>query len=454
MRLIIVIILFQFSSISAQEIQKNIFGFATSNTFTYCSVNDTSFLSKVIDLTPQLLRFPGGAVGNFYHFGKNGYGFDFSEIDQYHDGRFPRRSRGLERSRSKKDQDHDYIDDFIVLAKQTNAKAILVANLFANDDDILLMIEKLRFNGIDIVGVELGSELSNRSYFKKGYTIEDYILSARSCSDKIKEKYPDIKTAVVVAPLGKRIGHRHNRWNNRLAELDFYDAIIIHSYAKIIKGKDEYGQMISEIVESKDKTEAFEIYKNRAIDYLVNQYPDEVKAYNSIFNKSIWVTEWNLQISKTTGNTLLQSLFVANYLLELMSNPDLSAIGLTTYHNLGGRDLSGSIFRNNKDEIEIQSTYYPMMMIGKIFQYDIVRIQQEKKDKVFSYKCYDKNGFELLEYQIDWEKNQIALFDKDVEIENGLVSKVYFLSDNLFDTARTDGNLSLDTIIENKYKVD
>ena len=87
MRLIIVIILFQFSSISAQEIQKNIFGFATSNTVTYCSVNDTSFLSKVIDLTPQLLRFPGGAVGNFYHFGKSGYGFDFSEIDQYHDGK-------------------------------------------------------------------------------------------------------------------------------------------------------------------------------------------------------------------------------------------------------------------------------------------------------------------------------------------------------------------------------
>ena len=48
-----------------------------------------------------------------------------------------------------------------------------------------------------------------------------------------------------------------------------------------------------------------------------------------------------LQMSKTTGNTLLQSLFVAQYILELLSNPDLSSIELTTYHNLGGRDLSG-----------------------------------------------------------------------------------------------------------------
>ena len=191
----------------------------------------------------------------------------------------------------------------------------------------------------------------------------------------LKERYPDIKTAAVAAPLGKRMGHRHNIWNNRLKEHDFYDAIIIHSYAKVIKGKDEYGQMISEIVESKDKEEAFEIYKNRAIKYLVNQYPNEIKEYNSIFNKSIWVTEWNLQMSKTTGNTLLQSLFVANYLLDLMSNPDLSAIELTTYHNLGGRDLAGSIFRNNKEEIEVHSTYYPMMMIGKVFQYEVISIQ-------------------------------------------------------------------------------
>ena len=155
MRLILAIMVFQFSMISAQEIQKNIFGFATSNTFTYCDVNDTSFTNKVIAINPQILRFPGGAVGNFYHFGKSGYGFDFDEIDKYHDGKFPKRSRGLENSRRKNKHQHDYIDDFIALAKKTKAKAVLVANPFVKEDeDIILMIQKLQKNNIEVVGVE------------------------------------------------------------------------------------------------------------------------------------------------------------------------------------------------------------------------------------------------------------------------------------------------------------
>ena len=441
MRKSIIIFLFCFEGLMAQSIHENIFGFATSNTFTYCDITDSSFLNKVIALQPKLLRFPGGAVGNFYHYGKSGYGFDFSEIDQYHNGKFPKRARGLENSRNKKNQEYDYIEDFIELVNQTNAKAVLVANLFANNNEILLMIEKLIANNIEVVGVELGSELSNRSYFTKGYTIDDYILSAKSCSDKIKEKYPQIKTGIVAAPLGKREGHRHNVWNNRVAELDFYDAIIIHSYAKVTKGKDEYGQMISEIVEGKNKTEAFEIYKNRAIDYLVNQYPKEVQTYKGIFNKPIWVTEWNLQMSKTTGNTLLQSLFVAHYLLELMSNPDLSSIELTTYHNLGGRDFSGSIFRNNKEEMEIHSTYHPMVMIGKIVQLDNFRIEIELiKDLIFKYKIYSG---EWMRYQIviNWSDK---IYQNRNKPSKPVTIKTNY-SDNLFDRADTKGDLKVNS---------
>ena len=442
MRLIIVVILFQFSTISAQEIQKNIFGFATSNTFTYCNVADTSFTSKVRAINPQILRFPGGAVGNFYHFGKSGYGFDFNEIDKYHDGKFPKRSRGLENSRRKNKHQHDYIDDFIVLVKKTKARAVLVANPFIEeDDDIILMIQKLYENNIEVIGVELGSELSNRSYFLKGYTIDDYILFAQRCSEHIKKKFPEIKTAVVAAPLGKRKGHRHNIWNSKLAVMNFYDAIIIHSYAKVIKGKAIDGQMVSEEVEGKNKTEQFEIYKNRALDYLKSGYASEVQEYVSIYNKPIWVTEWNMQISKTTGNTLLQSLFVAQYLLEVFSDPNLSYIELTTYHNLGGRDLSGSIFRNNEDKIEIHSTYYPIMMVGKIFENEVVRIEQERSKELFTYKCYDKYNKEVLSYRLDWEFHQ---FSCTYNIVKSSETSMVYKSSNLFDNANDLGVLDLE----------
>ena len=68
--LLIFILFFPAYLLSAQQINPDLYGFATSNTFTYCDVSDTSFISKVIAINPQVLRFPGGAVGNFYHFRK------------------------------------------------------------------------------------------------------------------------------------------------------------------------------------------------------------------------------------------------------------------------------------------------------------------------------------------------------------------------------------------------
>ena len=122
MRNLIIIFLLCIESVLAQNVKENIFGFATSNTFTYCDVTDTSFLNKAIAIKPKLLRFPGGAVGNFYHYGEKGYGFDFSEIDQYHDGKMPKRARGLDNSRIKKNQQQDYIEDFIILAKKNKCQ--------------------------------------------------------------------------------------------------------------------------------------------------------------------------------------------------------------------------------------------------------------------------------------------------------------------------------------------
>ena len=67
----ILFIVLTFISCSAQEeitIRKDIFGFATSNSFTYCDFSDSVLSNKIVQLSPRLLRFPGGAVGNFYHF--------------------------------------------------------------------------------------------------------------------------------------------------------------------------------------------------------------------------------------------------------------------------------------------------------------------------------------------------------------------------------------------------
>ena len=46
---------------------------------------------------------------------------------------------------------------------------------------------------------------------------------------------------------------------------NFYDGIIVHSYAKVTKGKDRFGQMISEVAEGTNKKDAFNIYKKELL---------------------------------------------------------------------------------------------------------------------------------------------------------------------------------------------
>ena len=377
-----------------QTINQNIFGFATSNTFSYFNVEDTLFQKNVRDISPKVLRFPGGAVGNFYHFNQPAYGLDINEIDSLISGKFPKRARGLISYSRKKGHKNNYIDDFIKLAKLTNSSAVLVANVLTSDrEDIIRMIKRIEENGIHIIGVELGSELSNKSYFDNGYTIDKYIHSAQDLSNYIKRMFPELKTAVVAAPIIKNKKHRHYIWNSKLSKLNFYDAIIVHSYAKVVKGKDRYGQMIDEESEG-DLSVSFIKYKDRIHYYFKHGYPQEISEYNLIFDNSpIWITEWNLQYSKKTGNTHLQGLFVANYFLELLSNPDLQNIDLTTFHNLAGRDFGGSVFQMKNNTTLIQSTFYPLQIVSNVFSNKEINVLKEQvDDDIYQYIFSDNEG--------------------------------------------------------------
>ena len=67
-RLTIISLFFIFCNIvTSAQINPNLFGFCTSNSFTYVNTYETSFLSKVESISPKVLRFPGGTIGNFYH---------------------------------------------------------------------------------------------------------------------------------------------------------------------------------------------------------------------------------------------------------------------------------------------------------------------------------------------------------------------------------------------------
>ena len=311
---------------------------------------------------------------------------------------------------------------------------------------ILIDIQGCQSDGSRFRGIGRYSRCLVKSLITN-YPQHEYILFANKCSKMIKTRFPSIMTAVVAAPLGKKKGHRHNLWNKELSKYNFYDAVIIHSYAKVVKGQDQYGQMISELNEKENKEDQFNLYKERALQYLTVDYPKEVKEYSNLFKKPIWVTEWNLQMSKTTGNTFFQSLFVANFLLEVVSNYDLSNISLTTYHNLGGRDLSGSIFMNQDSDLEIHSTYYPMIMIEEVFGDGFLIIEKQIIDQVFIYKFINRKNNDVIIYTLDWSEKTIKRTYSKGEKDN-ISNEIIFYSSNLYDIANKEGMFQLDTITQ------
>ena len=218
--------------------------------------------------------------------------------------------------------------------------------------------------------------------------------------------FPELKTAVVAAPIIKNKKHRHYIWNSKLSKLNFYDAIIVHSYAKVVKGKDQYGQMIDEESEG-DLSVSFIKYKDRIHYYFKNGYPQEISEYNLIFDNSpIWITEWNLQYSKKTGNTHLQGLFVANYFLELLSNPDLQNIDLTTFHNLAGRDFGGSVFQMKNNTTLIQSTFYPLQIVSNVFSNKEMSVLKEQVDDDIYKYIFSDNGVVVSICWINWSNKK------------------------------------------------
>ena len=77
------------------------------------------------------------------------------------------------------------------MTKATNSSAVIVVNVLTESNkDILQMIQTIVDNNVDVVGIELGSEMSNKSYFDKGYTIENYLNKSKEISEIIKEKVP------------------------------------------------------------------------------------------------------------------------------------------------------------------------------------------------------------------------------------------------------------------------
>jgi hypothetical protein len=107
-------------------------------------------------------------------------------------------------------------------------------------------------------------------------------------------------------------------------------------------------------------------------------------------------------MSKITGNTLFQAIYVANYLLEISVSKNFSNIELATYHNLAGRDVSGSVLMNRSELTETHTTFHPFQMLSEMFNQKNLTIDKTRVTNFcYLYSCEENNN-EKYRYIINW----------------------------------------------------
>ncbi|MEC9209680.1 MAG: hypothetical protein VX762_04565 [Bacteroidota bacterium] len=423
---VILFLLLTTNLISQNQVNTNLFGFRTSTAFIFFDIQDSVFMNDVHSLSPNVLSFPG-SFGNFYHLNGVGYGLNIEEINKNHTGKKPKQAKGLNRIIKKKSHTRNYIYDFIEMAQATGSSVIYDVNIISSTpQEALQVIELLLDNNVKLLGVELGSELSNRSY-EHFMSIEKYISLSKLYAESIREVYKDLPIAVVSAP-NNRGSIRLAEWNRKLAKENFYDAIIIHPYAKVVTGKDVAGEMLTVIPEGVGDEETYEIYKGRAIKYIILDFKAEINKYNkTYYNKKIWLTEWNLQMSSVTGNTLLQALFVSHQLIELASLQE-SNIDIATFHNLAGRTLSGDLIMWEDNKSRKNATFNSMRIVKELFRGSLFSVHKSEIQKdCFEYCFISEKENRRLYYWINWSREPIKI---DIRRTG---KKVEYFSENLFD---------------------
>lgn len=394
-----------------------------------------ALLPLLKDLSPQILRFPGGTIANYYHPEEAGYGISQEALKD----KKVRESHGMvinQHNRVKEEKIADnYKIPFTRLCKDLNASVLIVANLLdGNLKETMELIQHFKKNYIDIAGVELGNEYYLNGYIPQFPTVEKYIKKCRNFSSAIRRQFPDLKIGVVVAPnqafgnIPTKRASRFKTWNELLSNERFYDAIITHIYAKA----DDCADLAS-------MKERYDCALNESDQYADKNLQKIIKEYLNIFNDrpKIWITEWNLKSKSKEmpfGDTFLQACYALDFVFNAIRiNKVLGeSIEYSTYHNLcaGGEAyalLNPALQNKSQSEFIKNSAYYSFLMLRDVISEEVISIGIDNNvlpDKLDVGVFYDKERSKLYCYITNKSNKEISNFHLDFSNFEGRVSSL------------------------------
>ncbi|WP_430816511.1 hypothetical protein [Carboxylicivirga sp. RSCT41] len=226
------------------------------------------------------MRFPGGTVGNFYDWRRDGYYENQYSYDKGYsmDHRFG----------------YQAYEDFSL---EQGASSTLMFNVISETVDVAKQRLLDRINGgLNIAWIEMGNE----NYFIGTQGIgqvdseENYISHTRALASGLKEVKSDVNVAVNIRHDGWEAGD----WNYNLANQDYYDATVMHGYIQ---------------------TNTFLLNPSSAFTMLsaYKTTMERLTAYKELFgNKPLLMSEWNV-LSDGTPVNFIQTLSVTDMFLAI-----------------------------------------------------------------------------------------------------------------------------------------
>ncbi len=306
-----------------QPLRQALHGFNTNMMSGDYGYLDPDFVELTKTLAPKTLRFPGGTVGNFYHWEIGGFLQD--EMASTLNTKLNQRNKGnyvkLQRRRDGK----ILFDDFMQLCNTLEITPVVVLNLWTGSpEESAAWVRYTKDKGYDVEHWELGNEYYLPHYLNKYPTAGTYVKEAKKHAAAMKAVNPNIKLSVCATPIafhkeGWLIKIPQRKWDEGLAEdTSFFDAYSVHVYAYKAVRKKEMEEM-----------------RGYLLGWIHFAIPEALEYYQKLFpNKEMWITEWNIaNPANRVANTQLHALYAGDFFIKMLALPNITQ---ANFHVIAG----------------------------------------------------------------------------------------------------------------------
>ena len=316
---------------NARPLRQALYGFNTNMISGDYGYLDPDFVELTKALAPKTLRFPGGTVGNFYHWEPGGF-FE-SEMASTLNPKLNQRNKGNYLKLQRRRDGKILFDDFMRLCNTLNITPVVVVNLWTGSpEESAAWVSYAKNKGYQVKHWELGNEYYLPHYLNKYRTVETYIDEAKKHAAAMKAVNPDIKVSVCATPIafhkeGWLVKKQQRDWDKGLAaDTSFYDAYTVHVYAYKAVQKKEIEEM-----------------RGYLMGWIHFAVPEALEYYQQLFsNKEMWVTEWNIaNPANRVANTQLHAMYAGDFFLKMLTLPNITQ---ANFHVIAGPGKGFPVF--------------------------------------------------------------------------------------------------------------